>query len=385
MISLLATALWLGAQAPEPPAQPIAVTQSGVRVECQSGTKVGDREIITPFGRMLVATDPVADIVDGTQQRLDLTHLHVQGLIDDETFLQDLSTAGQLTALMDACSKIMTEQPQQLYPYETVEAWGKRLDTVPKNLKYEKRVPWLWDQIQEATATDALLLGARLFEEVSVSEHPQFTRQVSIASLRKGMRSRVPARRRVAAMIAGRQQEFSMREILLHASLREEAEAARDGAAAGIHAIHPHAARQYWVRNAANGQEKDRELAVRNLGRFGGDKAVRALMHIIAAWDVRPPQRFEFYGRTIWVMKQVDRGAIEAVSFDPVRQDADVRHLNAAEEFVDLGSTLKVGVYSESLQTALLDSLQTLVSDSEVRTKDEWLAWYGETWLPEHP
>lgn len=385
MISLLATVLLFGAQAPEPPAQPMAVTKSGLRVECLEGAKVGDREIKTIYGRLLVATDPVVEIVDGTRQRVDLARLHQQGLMDDEAYLQDLSTAGQLSALVEASLEIMRTQPQQVYPYEGIEAWGKRLDSVPSSVDYEDRVSWLWDRIQKASTAQVLLLGARLLEEVSVSKHPQFERQVSIASLRKGLRSREPARRRVAALIAGRQQEFSMREILLKASLREEAEAARDGAAKGIHAIHPHAARQYWVRNAANGQENDRELAVRNLGRVGSEPAVRSLMHLLAAWDVRPPKRFEFYGRTIWVMKRVDRGAIEAVSFDPIRQDADVSHLSIAEEFVDLGSTLKVGVYSESLQTALLEALQTLVSDGEVRTKDEWLAWYGETWLPEHP
>ena len=49
----------------------IAVTKSGMRVQCTAETTVGARRIQTPYGSLLVATDPVAEIVDGTRQRQD--------------------------------------------------------------------------------------------------------------------------------------------------------------------------------------------------------------------------------------------------------------------------------------------------------------------------
>lgn len=385
MIALLATVLLWGVQAPEPPALPIAVTKSGLRVQCTAATSVGDRRIHTPYGSMLVATDPVAEIVDGTRQRQDLDRLLAEGLIDEETWLRDLSTAGQLEALFTAAGRVMQERPQQLYPVEILEDWGRRLDPVPEGVDYEDRVGWLWEQAMDARGSRCLMLGARLREEVARSETPQFERIVSLSDLRKGLRSRYPERRRVAALIAGRQQEFSMREALMKSSLRGDNEAARDGAAEATHEVHPHAARQYWVRNLTNGEDRDRELAARNLGRYGGADAVKALMHVLAAWERKAPKRFDFHGRTIWVVTSTDRMAYEAVSFNPQRLDADFRHLPENHEFLDLGTTLKVGRYGEGLYTALLEALDQVVGETTGRGHEEWLAWYDETWLPAHP
>lgn len=386
MTALLATVLLWGAQAPEPPALPIAVTKSGMRVQCTAETTVGARRIQTPYGSLLVATDPVAEIVDGTRQRQDLDRLRADGLIDEETWLRDLSTAGQLEAMVQAADRLMVEQPQQLYPVEVLEDWGRRLDPVAPGVDYEDRVGWLWDEAMDARGSRCLMLGARLREEVSRSETPQFERKVSISTLRKGLRSRHAERVRVAALIAGRQQEFSMRESLMQASLRSQSEAARDGAAEAIHEVHPHAARQYWVRNLANGEEHDRELAARNLGRYGGDEALEALMHVLAAWERKAPKRFDFHGRTIWVVTTTDRMAYESVSFDGRRlDDDDWRVLPEDLEFLELGTTLKVGRFGEALHSALLEALDQVVGETTGRGQEEWLAWYAETWLPTHP
>jgi len=398
MIALLATVLLLGAQAPEPPSLPIAVTKSGLHVQCTVDTHVGDRSILTPFGKLLVATDPVAEIKDGSRQLQDLDSLHRQGLIDDETWLRDLSTAGQLEALERNAAKLVEESPQLLYPYELLEAWGHRLDAVPDKVRYEDRVAWLWDAAMDATPVRTLMYGARLHDEISTSELAQSDRRLVISKLRKGLRSRVGARRRVAALIAGRQQEFSLRETLLLASLRDPEEVARDAAAIATNEVDPREARQYWVRNLSNGREGDRELAARNLGRYGGKEAIRALIYVLSAWERPSLKRYEFDTRSIWPVTTVDKGAIGSLnptfvpSVAPSSQECGSpsggsgyqQALADEQEFLDRGTTLRVGKYGEGLYTAILEALDGTVGERTGRSQEEWLHWFEETWQPAH-
>ncbi len=378
MLFLPATLLALAAQTS------IAITQSGLHVQCIDA-QVGDRQVQTPFGLLRTPSDPVVEIADGSNQVADFRKLHQQGITDDETWLQDLSTAGQLEELARACLEILAQQPQSIFPYTFLESWGKKIDPTPPQLPYRKRVSWLWEQASGKDFTKAVLAGAFLLEEISYSSEPDNDRIIRIADLRKALRSKSVVRRRVAAHIAGRQQEFSLRETLMLASLTDPVEAARDAAAEGLSGIHPHSARQYWVRNLARGTSYARVAAAWNLGHYGGADGLQALVHVLATWNHKVGQRFRFADRSVWLVSDPDRSALDIAGYNPEQEEVDFRHLNPDLEFLDLGSTFKVTRYGESFRDVLLEALDTWAGETTHRDVDAWLKYYLEEWLPSRP
>jgi hypothetical protein len=102
----------LAAQAPE---VPIAVLQSGQRVEC-TDAEVGDLQFHTPYGLFRSAGDPVVEVVDGRRQAQDLRKLRSARVLDDFTWLHDLSTAGQLRELGSACLEVLAADNLDIYP-----------------------------------------------------------------------------------------------------------------------------------------------------------------------------------------------------------------------------------------------------------------------------
>lgn len=382
MVCLAASALF--ALLLQSPSLPVAVTQSGLHLQCVDA-EVGDREIQTPFGIYRNATDPIVAIEDGSQQIEDLRRLRLDGIIDDSTWLQDLSTAGQLDELLRASIEILEQEPQRLEPYLVLEHWGRQLDPVPTNLDRGKRVPWLWERAFDKDFATSLFAGARLAVEVSASSQAQHGRVVALADLRKALRNPDARIRRIAARVAGMQQEVSLREPLMEASLEDAVEAARDAAAEGVHGIHTHAARLYWLRNLARGEASHREHAARNLGRFGGADGLRGLLHVLAAWDSKAGTKFTFHECRIKVVRKIDRNARDLIGLDPEHAEADSTYLRADTEFLKLEGTFEVTRYSESLHSALLDALDTWAGYRTGRTTVDWLDYYTDAWLPTRP
>jgi hypothetical protein len=356
---------------------PVAITGNGLRVECLE-TKRGDRIIRTPFGLVSVPLDPVVEVTDGGAQLAQLLALREAGTLDDLSLMQDLSTAGQLTALALQCAAFAASDPESLEPYLLLEAWGVRLDPVARDLPREQRVEWLWERVQDDAWAKSVLAAARLREEVSQAFQAPTEQIVGIADLRKSLRRATPQHRRAAALIAGRQQEFSLREQLLIVSLNGTGQPTRDAAAWASDEIHPHAARNYWARNLARGEDPYRERAALALGRHAGADGVKVLEHVLAAHDHKVAERFTFAGREIWVVGDADRYVREVAGFDSQRQNVDVRHLRTDREYVDLGSTFKVTRYGERLAAALLAALDYWAGEKTGRDADQWLAWYLE-------
>jgi len=381
LCAILAQAAQIGAPPAQAPQIPIAVLQSGQRVECIDA-EVGDLKFQTPFGLFRTPTDPIVEIVDGAQQAKDLRMLRSKRVLDDFTWLHDLSTAGQLRQLSVACMEVLAQDHQNIYPYELLESWGRRLDVVPAKVDRDQRIAWLWKRATGKDFCEAILAGAQLREEVSQSSQAPNERTVSIRKLRVALRSKSTWQRRIASLIAGRQRVFSMREALLKASITDLLDPVRTAAAAGAHEIHAHSARQYWVRNLARGSGAHRDAAAWNLGRFGGADALNALIYVLAAWEHKPPERFKFAGRTVWVVSQPDRSAGDLGGYNPEQQEIDFRHLSPDLEFIDLGSTFFVTRYGESLHELLLEALDTWANEKTGRDTAAWLTWYLDVWLP---
>lgn len=366
------------------PQLPIAVLQSGQRVESTQAA-VGDLEFQTPFGLYRNPTDPVVEIFDGAQQAINFDKLRRQDMLDDFGWLQALSTAGQLSALTSACEEVLALQPHNLYPYELLDSWGGRFDVVPRELDREKRVSFLWKRATGKDFTTAVMAGAQLLKEVSLSSQASNDRVVSIRELRRAVRSKHLVQRRIGALVAGRQGQFSMREDLLEASITESLEPVRAAAAVGAHELHAHSARQYWVRNLARGHRSHRDNAAWNLGHYGGADALNALIHVLAAGDHKPPQRFDFAGREVWVVSKRDSSALDLGGYNPEQREVDFQHLSPDLEFIDLGSTFTVTRYGDSLRVLLLEALDTWAGEKTGRDSKAWLDWYLNVWLPDRP
>ncbi len=363
---------------------PVAVTGRGLRVECVD-TKPGDRIIRTPFGLVSVPLDPVVEVTDGGAQLVQLLALREAGTLDDLGLMQDLSTAGQLTALALLCTSFAAGDPERLEPYLLLESWGARLDPVARDLPREQRVEWLWERVQDDSWAKSVFAAARLREEVSQAFQAPTEQIIGISDLRKSLRRATPQHRRAAALIAGRQQEFSLREQLLLISLNGTGQPTRDAAAGASNEIHPHAARNYWARNLARGEDPYRERSALALGRHAGADGVKVLAHVLAAHGHKVAERFTFAGREIWVVGDADRYVREIAGFDPQRQNVDVRHLRTDREYVDLGSTFKVTRYREQLAVALLQALDFWAGEKTGRDAEQWLAWYLEDRVGDPP
>jgi hypothetical protein len=363
--------------APQAAPVPIAVTESGLRIECL-GAEPGDRRVITPFGECSLPTDPVAGILDGAAQLEQLLALHRAGTLDDLGLAQDLSTAGQLSALAEHAAAWALRAPEAVEPYLILEAWGERLDPAPRELAREKRVEWLWERALDRDWARAVLAAPRLREEVSAAYQARSERTVSIVRLRKALRSDEPQHRRAAAFVAGKQQEFSLRAPLLLASITDESPAARDGAALAAQQVQPKAARDYWSRVLSLGEPSLRAQAALDLGRHGGREGMRVLIHVLAAWDKSSGDRFDFARREIFVVSNYDSNAHDLSGYDVNHLDRAFTTADPTREYLDLGSRFKVTRYDERLRVVLLEALDLWAGERTGRDAVQWLDWYLE-------
>lgn len=379
MVWLCASALLtLALQAPQ---RPIAVTQGGVQIQCIEA-EVGDRQIQTPYGLLRTPLDPVVSIREGENQVLELRKLHQTGVLDDASWLRDLSRAGQLEELARASLEVLALEPQSILPYQLLEDWGRRLDPVPAKVWVENRVAWLWREANRKDFTAAVFAGAKLTQEVNADSKEDHDRKVSLSDLRKSLRSSSALRRRVAAHVAGRQGEFSLRETLLKASLDDSTEASRDAAAHGAHTLHAYSARLFWTRNLMQGKEDLRMASAYNLGNYAGADGLHSLITALSAWEYRLGQTYDFAGRNLRVVSTVDRNALDIPGYSPDQEDVNIEYLSPNQALLDFRDTHQVKRYGEDQMDILLEALDLWAGETTLRTRSEWIQFYLEEWLP---
>jgi len=379
---LLLAAAWCAAPqtAVERPAIQISVTASGARVE-SLGAQIGDREVRTPFGHLSLALDPVAALEDGGRQLEQLLALHASGVLDDLGLAQDLSTAGQLTALAQHCERYSLTGPN-LEAYLLLEAWGERLDPVPRDLPREQRVAWLWKRVMEDNWIQTVLCAARLSAETTAAYQASSERVVSIVDLRRALRSKRPAQRRAGGVIAGKQQEFNLLEPLMSGSLDDGDAAGADGAARGCAEVYPAASLDYWSRLLAHGERGERLRAARHLGAYCGRSGLKVLTHVLAAAGHGNGDRFEYAGRDIFVVAREGDDPFDFRLYDNQYADKLLTPSDPQREYVDLGSRFKVTRVEPDLTAALLAALDLWAGERTGRSREDWLVWYLQNLQP---
>lgn len=353
-------------QAEEPPPR-VAVTASGLRVQCVGEPEPGAREVKTPYGVLHLPQDPVARVEDASAARRALETLAgapgSRGL-----WLERAAASGLLEDLVRGCDRLLAEDPGDPAVYETLEAWGRRLDPVPPRIQEARaRLDWLWRRVRQAeSAAAGTLAAARLLAEATPSLQADPDRALSIADIRRGLRSRKPHVRRAAARMAAWERSYDLLLPLLDRSIDEPLEAVRDAAAWAVARAHRHEARQYWTLVLAQGPPAWRVAAARNLGRYGGQRAIHALAHVLAAWEHRVGDRIPFVRTDVLVV--ADR-----------RTDLPFRNVGNTAfvgEILDQRSVLKVTVLEEETLQEVLAALEALAGEETGRDPAAWLTWY---------
>jgi len=346
--------------------QPVAVLQSGTRVEIKGSAQAGQRKLTTPFGRYDASLDPVVSIVDSEE---DLRLLAPLKKMEYSLWLKRIAERGLLSALMEQ------EVPQEHRAeyQQLVEDWGKRLDSLPGKMDREERVDELWDRLLKTKSDEQqLLLTGALMREVSASSSA-YKRRVGLSSLSKALKSKDPEMRRAAARLAERQTETSLMHRLLGSSLDEKDLGARRAASDAVYALDSQQSLGRWTITLwRHGKDQDRVLAADHLAHYGSEEqdVVKALIFALGGESSAvAPRSNIFIGRQISAVTDFDvEVANSAVIADP--------RISVLVE----GVALEVRVVSVVVGKAIRRNLTTITGVNPGQSRADWVRWYEKTY-----
>lgn len=343
--------------------QPVAVLESGTRVETTGSAKVGQRQLDTPFGRYDASLDPVASM---TTSEEDLRLLAPLKELDYAAWLQSISDRGMLTLLLEqeVDAEFRTKH-QQL-----IEDWGSRLDSLPSRLDRDDRVEELWKRLGKADDREQLLLTGALMREISHASQA-VKRRVGLSSLGKGLKSKDPETRRAAARVAQRQVETGLSHRLMKLSLEEPQDSVRLAMSDAAYSIDPeHSLGRWTVALWRSGPEQQRIHAAGYLGDYGADEpgVVKALIIALGAESsAMAPRSYVFFGKQIAAVTDFDvEVANSAFIADPI--------VTTLTE----GAALEVRVVSIHLGRAIRTSLTRLTGANPGPKRTDWAKWYEQ-------
>jgi len=339
---------------------PIAVLESGIRIETSSTPKVGARLIQTKFGTYNASLDPVASLADANA---DLELLAPLRDLDYPAWLQRISERGLVSVIYadQAPSEFSAARLNAL------ELFGHKLDRLPRDSDRDERVALLWDALQSAPDADQALLTGALMREVSLSNLRQ-VRRISLADLGRALESKDTELRRAACRLAAYQQEVGMQPRLSKVSLNDQSILVRPAAAAAVMALDEERALGRWaVELWTSRKDSQRQFAAEHLGNFGHqrEEVVKTLIYALGAGGNTAPGRYVFFGRQISVVGDFDvEIANNAAIADP--------HISVITE----GVVLQVRVISTHLGRSITTALQHLTDANYGNDRDAWLRWY---------
>ena len=244
---------------------PIAVLESGTRIETTTTPKVGARLVHTAFGRYDASLDPVASIADATA---DLELLAPLRELDYPAWLERVSERGLV-------SIIYADKAPEGYStnrLDALEELGIKLDRLPDDTERDERVAQLWESMQNANDADQALLTGALLREVSLSNIRQ-KRRVSLADLGRAFESKDTELRRAACRLSAHQQELAMQHRLSKISLTDDSGLVRPAAAKAMMELDEERALGRWaVELWTSRNDRERQQAAEHLGNFGNGR-----------------------------------------------------------------------------------------------------------------
>ncbi|MCP4091884.1 MAG: hypothetical protein GY747_00405 [Planctomycetes bacterium] len=339
---------------------PIAVLESGTRIEFEDTAEVGARVVQTAYGNYDASLDPIASVADAAH---DLKLLAPLRELDYKAWLSRVAERGLI-------SVIYADKPPQEFAaarLEALEKWGHRLDRLPGKTDRDERVELLWKKIQKASDADQALLTGELLREVSLSSVRQ-KRRVSLADLGRALDSKDVELRRAACRLAGYQQEVSTQHRLSKLSLTDASALVRPAAAEAMMAMDEERALGRWaVELWTSRKDSERIHAAEHLGNFGenNEDVLKTLIYALGSADYQAPGQYVFFGKQVAIISDFDvEVANNAVIADP------------QISVVTDGVVLHVRIISVNLSRTITGSLQRLTKADFGHDRKAWMRWY---------
>lgn len=339
---------------------PIAVLESGTRIEIEGSTEVGARTVQTAYGSYDASLDPVASIADAAH---DLELLAPLRELDYGAWLSRIAERGLVSVIYaDKAPKGFA-----LTRLNTLEVLGRQLDRLPSKTDRDERVELLWKELQKASDSDQALLTGALLREVSLSSMRK-KRRVSLADLGRALQSKDVDLRRAGCRLAAHQQETSTQHRLSKLSLTDESEVVRPAAAAAMMALDEERALGRWAVELWTSRKKSERIhAAEHLGDFGTDNedVLKTLIYALGSSEHQAPGQYVFFGKQVSIIADFDvEIANGAVIADP------------QISVVTDGVVLHVRIISIHLGRAITSSLKQLTKADFGNDRDAWMRWY---------
>ncbi|KAA3609016.1 MAG: hypothetical protein DWQ01_10565 [Planctomycetota bacterium] len=355
------------AAATDTPPLPVAILKSGKRVPCLPGTEAGSATVETPYGILHTALDPVAEVVDGSGEAAMLRRVRKH---DPERWAQRVSERGLLAELVGATDAAIKAEPKGNHHLSLalLESWGQEFDSIPRKVKADKRVEFLWHQLTRCGASRGALYTGELLREIP-GPTASFKQRVSLVQLRRGLRSQNPVVSRAAAVLAQHQGENDMLFPLVDASLADPWSDVRLASAHSLFELDERQALGRWTLALWRDHEESRRIqAAEHIGEFGkGQAAIDALIYPLAASGYQAPGSYTFFGRQITIVGDFDVEVAQAAAIaDPI--------VNVIQE----GVALQVRVLGTHMVRTLVNSLQRVTGANPGPRAEDWLRWYRE-------
>ena len=339
----------------------IAITKSGLHVEAMD-CKVGDLQLSTPFGRLLCATDPVAEIRDFSLSTLPLLKLRESGVFSHDEWLTALSQAGLLSILLKETEQVALHSPESIVGYDLIQNWAAQTSSLPPSIKLDAQVEKLYKMYLKQDGLRRLILGTELHSSISGSSNKRSERNLRYTQIGDELKSTDAIRRRIGLQIATKQSEVIYMPQILAMTIVDPSAQVRNTAAQASAALHQHAARQYWVKRAARGSGLQRLYAANYLAHYAGPLGIKALKLIDSAGDHKIGDRYSFDEIKIWVVNSQDSSLMNPVlwSDHSLGKRSDLHlfdHLSDNTEFIYASSAFVI----TKVPTLLAEQIRALL------------------------
>ena len=353
---MLSLALFLAAQ------NPVAILESGRRVEVSTEAAPGARILETPYGVFRSSFDPVVQSCEADGDFAALQPLREK---DYGAWLDRMRERGAITQLLQDQAPSGMEHLR----LDALEAWGRELDPLDDDLDRDRRVAVLWDRLEGADAGMQALCTGALLREVSLAAGG-IQRRVSTSDLLRGFRSQDPGMRRAACRLATHQMDGAMLSRLSELSLEDSSASVRPCAADSAVAMDEERALGRWAAALWRAdREQQRMRAAEHLGRFGEDRddVLKTLIYALGSSAHQAPGRYAFFGRQISVVTDFD-----------VQIATSARMADPQISVITEGAVLQIRVISTNLSRSITSSLQRLTGEDLGSDREAWIAWYRQ-------
>ena len=346
----------------------LARLEDGTRILCRSA-EPGAESFETEWGLFRCPGNPVVDVINADAEWKALEALRAY---NTDAFLQQASKRGFLQPLMDAAKwkGKKADSIDQEALLRNIESWGPYFDPLPSKIAVKDRVEFLWDKLQSSDIGEAALLTGRLLAELDRGAHMRADQKISLADLRRALRSKNPEIRRASALVSQRQMEMQIWSPLLKSSIEDDLASVRAACASSVMAMDSEKALSGFSSALWRSRsDKKRIAAAEHLGQHGDALSIDVLMVPLRASTVTggPASAFAHFGRQVSVVADFDVEIAQAASI------ADPRVIVLQE-----GVALQVRVVSTHLARTVMMSLKKISHSNPGPRPEDWLRWYEE-------